>query len=549
MKKGIIRRAIEQRVLLPIAKALLSLSPVSSTGRGGWFRILERHAGAWQQNVEIDQGVVDAYWANFACVTLIASDISKMPIDVMRFNETTKIWEKTRKRPVLKKPNHFQTTIEFIFSWIVSELRTGNTYVLLQRDPVTRFVVKMYVLDPSRVTPMITGDGSIYYALQTDELSGLSEKTTVYVPASEIIHDRMYPLYHPLVGLPPVFACGIAAMQGSSIINTSTGFFANRGMPSGVLTAPGHIPDDTASRLKEYFDTNFAGENAGKVAVLGDNLKFEAITTVTAESAQLIEQLRMTGEMICACYHVPGYKIGVGPVPSVSNTSALNQQYYEQCLQYLVEKLESRLDEGLELIDSGEQCWMDTEVLMRMDPVTLSTVIGQKVKDGIWAIDEARRKDNLPPVKGGDQPFLQLQNYALGDLARRSEREEKQEEEGAILDSQKVTSLMAMLADAADGKIPTESVREAIKIAFPELSDAQVSALVDPIEEELAKEPEAPPPSPAPVPPVDDPPKPTEEPTDEDDPPDEGEEEEETDEESRELARLLLREAVSRAVA
>jgi HK97 family phage portal protein len=473
-------RFIETRVLLPLAKKLLSFAPVDD--RRGWWRILESYAGSWQQHVQVDLTTVDAYWANFSCVTLIAGDIAKMYPCVMEYSTAKKIWEKSTTRSLLlRKPNHFQTTIEFFFSWVISQLRTGNTYVLKIRDPQTGYVVALYVLDPDRVCPYITSDGGVYYALQKDELSLLPNAGTVWVPASEIIHDRMYTLYHPLVGLSPVFACGIQAMQGSAIVSTSAAFFKNRGLPAGILTAPGHIPDDTAQRLKTYFDDNYTGQNAGKVAVLGDALKFESLGT-TAIDAQLIEQLKMTGEMIAACYHVPGYKIGVGPMPTVNNTAALNQQYYEQCLQFLIEKMEARLDEGLELKEH-QQVWFDIGALLRMDPQTRSTVLGERVKNGIIAPNEARREDDLPPVEGGDTPFLQQQNYSLGALALRDkrDREKTDDVQGQAMNGAQVTSLQGIITSAATGQIPPETARASILAAFPLLSPEQVDAMISPL--------------------------------------------------------------------
>jgi hypothetical protein len=71
-----------------------------------------------------------------------------------------------------------------------------------------------------------------------------------HVPASEIIHDRFNCLFHPLVGLSPVFAAGLAATQGLKIQNHSASFFDKGAMPSGMLTAPGRITQDVADRLK-----------------------------------------------------------------------------------------------------------------------------------------------------------------------------------------------------------------------------------------------------------------------------------------------------------
>jgi HK97 family phage portal protein len=87
-------------------------------------------------------------------------------------------------------------------------------------------------------------------------------------------------------------------------------------------------------------------QGAAKIAILGDGLKFESLT-MKAEEAQLIEQLKFTAEMICSVYHVPPYKIGVGPLPSYNNVQALNVEYFSQCLQKHIEDIELCLDEGL----------------------------------------------------------------------------------------------------------------------------------------------------------------------------------------------------------
>lgn len=403
--------------LATVNKAAVALAPISNFGY--WPRVLESYTGAWQANVVIDRRAIPENWAVFACVTLIANDISKMPARVMQFSDKLKIWEPTLQRPVLRKPNRYQTRIEFFKSWIFSLLLNGNTYVLKQRDE-NGFVVAMYILDPMRVTPLVSPDGSIYYALHDDNLSQLQERVTV--PASEIIHDRMYTLFHPLIGVSPIYACGVAAMQSAAIQDNSALFFQNMSRPSGILTAPGAIGDETAARLKAAWEANYSGANIGKVAVLGDGLKYEMMT-VNAVDAQLIEQLKFTGEMICATFHVPPYKLGLGPMPTVNNTAALNQQYYDQCLQPIVENVELRLDDGLELKYPSET-WLDTQALLRMDQATRLKAHSESIAGGWLSPNEARREEDRPPVEGGDTPFLQQQNYSLAALAKRDAQDD-----------------------------------------------------------------------------------------------------------------------------
>jgi HK97 family phage portal protein len=404
---------LTRRVASALRKAASYLNPVFQTV-GGWVTVFETTTGSWQQDVEVNQTTVSANWAVFSCVTLIAGDIAKMPAKVMRYNPDTRIWEETERRKVLRKPNRYQTRIEFFQNWILSLLFSGNTYVLKQRDDQGRLVA-LYILDPQRVMPLVAPDGGVYYEVHDDVLAQVDVRTIV--PASEIIHDRMYTPWHPLIGVSPLYACGLAAMQGSYIQKASSWFFKNKSMPGGILTAPGSIPAEVAARVKQQWDTNYGGENAGKVAVLGDGLEYKPIG-VSASDAQLIEQLKFTGEMICATFHVPPYKLGLGQMPTVNNVAALNQQYYDQALQPIVEKMELRLDEGLELTD-GFETWLDETVLVRMDPATRLEAHNKAVGGGWKSPDEVRREENLPPVPGGSTPYLQQQNYSLGALAKR----------------------------------------------------------------------------------------------------------------------------------
>lgn len=400
-------------------KALPTLSPVET--RGGWWPILrESYGGAWQQNVDVSLATVITNPTLFSCVTLIASDIGKMGLRLVEKDEHG-IWREVENNaafsPVLRKPNRYQTRIKFVEQWVLSKLLNGNTYALKQRD-ARGVVVALYLLDPMRVQPLVAPDGSVYYSLATDVLAGLTQGQVI-VPAREVIHDLMYAINHPLVGVSPITACGMSAYQGLKIQQNSTQFFKNGSNPGGVLTAPGAISDATATRLKAYWDANFTGENAGKVAVLGDGLKYEAMA-IAARDSQLIDQLKWTDEKICSVYHVPAYMVGVGSAPTYNNIQSLSVQYYTQCLQTLVESFELSLDEGLELPKPyGTE--FNTADLLRMDSATMIDFISKGITAGVMKPNEGRALLNVEPVPGGDTPYLQQQNYSLAALAKRDE--------------------------------------------------------------------------------------------------------------------------------
>lgn len=368
-------------------------------------------------NVEVNKESVLAFHAVFACMTLISRDIAKLRVKLVQ-KDAAGIWSEVTNpaySPVLRKPNGYQTRIQFWESWVLSKLSCGNTYVLKVRDG-RGVVTQMHILDPARVKPLIADDGAVFYEIQPDNLSAGKESITV--PAREIIHDRFNTLFHPLVGLSPIFANGLAATQGLNIQNNSASFFGNRSVPGGILTAPGAISDETAARLKETWEERYSGRGGGKIAVLGDGLKFEALAMKSTD-AQMIEQLKWTAEVVCSTYHVPPYKIGIGQMPTYNNIQALNVEYYSQCLQSLIEDAEICLDEGLGMSE-GIGTEFDLDGLLRMDSVTQMEVM-DKAK-GIFSPNEMRRRFDLGPKKGGDSPMLQEQNYSLEALAKRDAR-------------------------------------------------------------------------------------------------------------------------------
>lgn len=396
--------------------------------RGRWWHsvIKEPFTGAWQRGQTIRQESVLTFSAVYRCVTLISSDIAKCRIQLVQEGDDG-IWSEVKSSPlipVLRRPNHYQTRVKFFEQWMVSKLLHGNAYVLKERDN-RRVVVGLYILDPARVKPLVSPSGAIYYEIQKDNLSGVTDDKLA-VPASEIIHDTMVPLFHPLCGVSPLTACGLAAAQGLNIQANSERFFANGSRPGGILTAPTAISDEVAKRLKDNWETNFGGDNIGKIAVLGDGLDYKTMS-VNAVDAQLIEQLKWSSETVCSAFGVPSYKIGVGQYPTQTNIESLDQQYYSQCLQTHFENIELLLDRGLGLDEIQGKTYgteFDLDDLLRMDTATMIKSEAEAVAGAIKSPNEARKRMNLPPVKGGESPMIQQQNFSLAAIAKRDAKED-----------------------------------------------------------------------------------------------------------------------------
>jgi HK97 family phage portal protein len=393
----------------------------------GWYPLVqEGFTGAFQKNIVCRQEDILTYHAVYTCLRLIVSDIGKLRIKYIE-QDSDGIWAEgfnSAYSKVLRNPNHYQTRQQFIELWVVSKLIQGNTYILKERDnrggPGRGNVSAMYVLDPKRVRVLVSPDSSVYYALSTDPLSKLEQ--AVIVPASEIIHDLMMPLYHPLCGIAPLQACNLAASQGLRLQNQSVDFAANGSQPSGVLTTAMDIDDEQARAIQKRWQEQFTGANAGKVAVLGLDLKYAPMMMKLVD-AQFIEQLKITAEQVCSAFGVPPYMAGVGAPPAYNNIEALNQQYYSQALQAHIEAIEALLDKGLEMADNkGTE--LDLDGLLRMDTLTKMNAAEKAITSGMSPDEVRKRFYGLGSVKGGSAPYLQQQNYSLEALAKRDAKED-----------------------------------------------------------------------------------------------------------------------------
>ncbi|BEM76399.1 hypothetical protein SME38J_05020 [Serratia marcescens] len=427
---------------------------------GAWQSIFsfihEPFGGAWQRNLEIEHKTVRSFYAVFSCISLIANDIAKMPVRHQK-QDSKGVWrtaEKSEIAALLVKPNAFQNRIQFFEHWITSKLSHGNTYILIVRNTRDK-PIELRILDPHKVTPLVADDGSVFYQINPDNLSGLP--TEVVVPARELIHDRFNCFYHPLCGLSPLHSAGLAAMQGHHIQQSSAFFFKNGGKPSGVIEVPGVISQEKAKEIKDNWDSGYTGENAGKTGILSNGAKYNPVT-MTASDAQVVEQLRMTAEIVCSVFHVPAYKVGVGSPPSENNIEALEQQYYSQCLQILIQSVEVSLGNGLAL-PGGSAIEFDINSLLRMDTERRYKTLGDAVKNTIMCPNEARAKENLPPVAGGDALYLQQQNFSLEALARRDASDDPFGKKTAAPPSEGP----AATDDDEKGKSLSEAERSAIK--------------------------------------------------------------------------------------
>ena len=118
---------------------------------------------------------------------------------------------------------------------------------------------------------------------------------------------------------------------------------------------------------------------------------------------------------------MPAWKIGIGEMPTYNGSEAGQLHYYQTTIQTLLESLELCLDTGLEL-PTDLRTEFDTNELLRLDTATRFEGYAKAIGVGWMAPNEARQREGLLPVEGGNSPLIQQQNYSLAALAKRDQQ-------------------------------------------------------------------------------------------------------------------------------
>lgn len=382
--------------------------------------VREPYTGAWQLNDSITTESALSNPSVFGCVSAISADIGKIAPPLLLEEDAQGFWfEKSNPAytPVLRTPNRYQTAQQFHEQVVLSLLLHGNAYLLKNRDD--RGVVnQLYVLDPARVKVLVAPDGSVYYELQPNDLAGIaaSADPPVIAPAREIIHVRINCFFHPLMGISPLYAVAGAVAQAQAIQSSSSAFFTNGGRSPFALVAPTKLDPLSAERAKaEALKFKTSG-----TMVLELGMQIVPMPT-TAADTQLIAQLGWTEETIAKCFRFPINLLNSAKQPPYANAEA-SQLQYKACLEPYMVAIANGLTTGLEL-PLYLKIEFDDTLLMWMDTATRTKAAKDAIVAGMSPNEVRETYWDLPPVEGGELPYLQQQNKPVSDLAHPTEEQ------------------------------------------------------------------------------------------------------------------------------
>ena len=337
--------------------------------------------GAWWQRPS--KRAHFAHSAVWACTRLRADVVSMLPVDLYRRSAAGPV--EIPKPAVLVNPGGEQVDmLEWMYS-TQSDLDTvGNAFGRIV-EKTTQGLPKRIDLVPRDSVRVTAHKGEVTYFFSGKK-----------VEPDMVWHERQYTASGTVVGLSPIAYASLTLQQHQSAQEFAAAWFGGGLIPSAHLKyGEAKVPAQESEAIKQRFMV--AIEN-GEPFVTGKDWEYNAIDAAAAQ-ASFIESMRFTDIEIGRFFGVPGdlFDAAVeGSSVTYANITQRNLQFLVMNLSAPIKRRENALTR---MVPRPQYVKLNTKALLRMDPQTTSTMLGQQVKDRMIAPSEARaRLEELPPL-------------------------------------------------------------------------------------------------------------------------------------------------------
>ena len=351
--------------------------------------------------------------AVWACVNLLSGTIASLPLMVYRDDKGGKrvvAYDHPLFYLLHDSPNADQTSLDFWdFVAATIELR-GNGYSEIKRNGGGKVVALGVPYAPELVEVRRLPSGNLEYRVR----DGGTERV---FPQERMLHIRGFG-GNPLGGLSTLtFArrtFGMAMVTEGAARST----FGNGIRTNAAFISEHPLTKEQMNEVDEVLSEKYAGAmNAGRPLILNHGMKFQSLS-MNPEDAQMLESRAYGVEEICRFFGVPPFMIG-HTQKSTSWGTGLEQQtlgFQKFTLRRRLKRIESALEKQLLTPAdraNGITVEFNLDGLLRGDSASRAASYASGIQNGYYTINEVRAWENLPPVEGGDESRVQIQNQPV----------------------------------------------------------------------------------------------------------------------------------------
>ena len=336
----------------------------------------------------VDTNSAMSLTAVFRAIQILATPISKMDVKTIRYIASTGAEQQIPNPLLVNSPSLLDSRREFLYQTVVSLATTGEAF-WLKRLSTSGSVNALEIIPTKNVrieVDKLTGAKTFHYS------HGYYPNHVVdVVPVSEMEHLKLFAIPGELHGFGPIQLCKDDIAGALDLREYASNWFANAGVPTGVLTSNSMLTADQADEITARWHDK---QSNRQIAVLGNGFNYDAVA-LSPKDALFTDVQNQSVQMIARMFGIPARLLltGVdGTSDTYTNLSDENQIFYRHTLMAYLDAIEDALSNCL---PRGTRVKFDYEGLFKADISQRYTNYALGISSGFLSAEEVRAKEGL----------------------------------------------------------------------------------------------------------------------------------------------------------
>ena len=319
--------------------------------------------------------------AVYRAVQIIATPISKMPIDTYRF--ATGIELKIENPVLVNKPDINSNRRDFLFQTVTSLALEGNAFWFKNYGSNGQ-VNNLTLLPASAVAVAWKNDQNIMDGVDYSYMGKTYSNR-------EIEHLKLFSKTGNLRGLSPIEVCRSDVSAALDLRDYAKNWFTSAGVPTGILKTNQALNAEQADTITNNWHNK---QQNRQIAVLGNGFDYQQVALSPREAlfTDIVEQNTVS---IARLFGIPA-RLLITTVPGGSDTYTNlqdeNQIFYRHTLMGYTDAITDALSNCL---PRGTRVEFDYQHLFRADVATRYNYYSTGISAGFLSAEEVREKEGL----------------------------------------------------------------------------------------------------------------------------------------------------------
>lgn len=341
----------------------------------------------------------------FRCVSIKSGVIANLPLGL--YDEkiergvarAIQLHDNPLNKLVAETPNPYMPSFIWKEGIVMNLDLWGNHYSVIERDGANR-VRNLLPIPPAQVGVQRVNKRNKYTVTFSDGMQEIYDQDDIlHIPGIG---------FDGIKGISPISWVGRQSVGNAFALEEFVGrMHANSMRPSGWVELPKGMNQTAFNRLREELESLYAGTgNTGRTLYLDNGAKWNQMG-MSLEDAQTLESRRFSVTEICRLFGVPPHL--VGEVTGNTSWGTGIEQLTIGFQKFSIDPILTRIEQILTMkLCRGTRLFFqfDRSALTAMDSKTESEILAQGIQNARFTPNDVRRRQGLPPVKGGDTLFV-----------------------------------------------------------------------------------------------------------------------------------------------